>query len=223
MTSTKESIPIQLEPFLLSRKNFYQFLHTLFLEPNNEEILFELSQVGDFEELKECHEGGRILAAFFEQMKMKKNICSEREEYRRLFIGPGTLIAPPWESYYRSKEHLIFDSWTLQVRGIYHQFGQQNIHENNEPDDSLLLELEFMVFLINLNMQAVENKQIKEFVLYQISFLKEHLTIWIPAFCKRVIDHTNSRLYLGAAMLLEDFLNFDLITLLEVREALKIV
>ncbi|PLS01570.1 hypothetical protein [Neobacillus cucumis] len=92
MTSTKESIPIQLEPFLLSRKNFYQFLYTLFLEPNNEELLFELSQVGDFEELKECHEGGRILAGFFEQMKMKKNFGSEREEFRRLYLGAAMLL-----------------------------------------------------------------------------------------------------------------------------------
>jgi TorA maturation chaperone TorD len=221
MTIIKESLHSSLHPFLLSRKNFYQILHTLFLEPTNQNLLSELGRVGNFDELKEFHEGGRILASFFEQFTTMDKVFPEREEYRRLFIGPGTLVAPPWESYYRSKERLLFEEWTLQIRELYHQFGLQFIRENNEPDDHLLLELEFMIFLIELNLQASETERIREMITIQINYLNEHLTVWIPEFCKRVMDHTRSRLYLGAAMLLEDFLNFDLTSLLEVKEALE--
>jgi putative dimethyl sulfoxide reductase chaperone len=221
MTTTKDTIHIQLYPFLLARKNFYQILHTLFLEPAKHDLLFDLKHERKFSELKELLEGGRILADFFEDVHTKEKVDTEREEYCRLFIGPGALVAPPWESYYRSKDRLLFEEWTLQIREIYHQFGLQSIRENKEPDDHLLLEFEFMIFLIELSLQASETEKIQELISSQIHFLKEHLTIWIPEFCKRVIDHTTSRLYLGAAMLLVDFLNFDLTSLLEIEEALE--
>jgi len=221
MTTTKDSIHIQLYPFLLARKNFYQILHTLFLEPAMHHFLFDERLVRNFEKLKEFHEGGRILAHAFAQLTTNEKVNTEREEYCRLFIGPGSLVAPPWESYYRSKEHLLFEEWTLQVRELYHQFGLKSIHENNEPEDHLLLEFEFMIFLIELSLQALDIEKIQELISSQIDFLKEHLTIWIPEFCKRVADHTTSRLYLGAAMVLEDFLNFDLTTLLEIKEAVE--
>ncbi|MEH7547605.1 TorD/DmsD family molecular chaperone [Neobacillus vireti] len=221
MITAKDPIHIELQPFLLARKNLYQILHTLFLEPTNENLLLELARMRTFDELKEFHEGGRILASFFKQLTKIEKVQLEREEYRRLFIGPGTLVAPPWESYYRSKERLLFEEWTLQIRELYHQFGVQFLRENYEPDDHLLLELEFMIFLIELSLQASEPEKIQELIASQILLHKEHLSIWIPEFCKRIMDHTNSRLYLGAAMLLEDFLDFDFTSLLEVREALE--
>ncbi|WP_160721104.1 TorD/DmsD family molecular chaperone [Bacillus sp. USDA818B3_A] len=223
MTSTKESVQIQLQPFLLARSNFYQFLHLLFAEPIDDDRLTELSKAGKFNDLKFDHEGGKILADFFENMTRNKNVMTEKEEYRRLFIGPGTLIAPPWESYYRSEEGLLFEEWTFQIRELFHQYGLQNIHENNEPDDSLFLELEFMIFLIHLSLQTEETKEIKDLISSQIHLLKDHMTIWIPEFCQRIIDHSNSRLYIGAAMLLKEFLIFDLTSLLEVKEALEYV
>ncbi|MDR4948247.1 TorD/DmsD family molecular chaperone [Neobacillus cucumis] len=220
MAVTYNEIYFQLQPYLLSRKNFYQILYSLFLEPNDEESLFHLGCLANFDDLKEFHEGGRILASFFEQLNSKEKVHMEKEEYRRLFIGPGTLVAPPWESYFRSKERLLFEEWTLQIRALYHQFGLQFIRESNEPDDHLLLELEFMIYLLDLTLSASDTVKIQELISIQIDYLAKHLTIWIPDFCKRVIDYTNSRLYLGAAMLLEDFLNFDLTSLLEVKEAL---
>ncbi|ULT55280.1 molecular chaperone TorD family protein [Neobacillus drentensis] len=221
MTTTKDSIHNQLYPFLLARRNFYKILHTLFLEPAKHHLLFNKGLVRNFDELKEFHEGGRILADAFEQLTTNEKVNTEREEYCRLFIDPGVLVAPPWESYYRSKEHLLFEEWTLQVRELYHQFGLQSIHENNEPEDHLLLEIEFMIFLIELSLQALDIEKVQELISSQIDFLKDHLTIWIPEFCKRVVDHTTSRLYLGAAMVLEDFLIFDLTSLMEIKEAVE--
>ena len=221
MTTTKDSIHIQLYPFLLARKNFYQILHSLFLEPVKHHFLLNGGLVRIFDEFKDFHEGGKILADAFEQLTTNEKVNTEREEYCRLFVGPGALVAPPWESFYRSKEHLLFEEWTLQVREIYHQFGLQSIHENNEPEDHLLLEFEFMIFLIELSLQALDIEKIKKLISSQIDFLKEHLIIWIPEFCKRVMDHTTSRLYLGAAMVLEDFLHFDLTSLFDIREALE--
>lgn len=219
MTTTTEPIHIQLQPFFLSRKNYYQLLHLLFSVPATGESLVEIRNNANLHELEEIHDGGKILHRFFEHMTVEQ-IDRENEEYQRLFIGPGPLVAPPWESYYRSKEQLLFEEWTYQIREQYHLFGLQYKNENNEPDDHLLLELEFMLILLDLCLQETKTDKLVELLSNQIHFLEKHLTIWIPYFCKRIIEHTNSQLYLGAAMLLEDLLTFDLTTLLEVREAL---
>ncbi|MGG3470092.1 molecular chaperone TorD family protein [Neobacillus pocheonensis] len=215
MTKT-ESLQIQLLPFLLLRKNFYQMIYLLFSEPNME-VFEQIQSNGNLQEIKEIHEGGKILAAFFEHLS-----CSQynkvQEEFQRLFIGPGPLVAPPWESFYRSKEQLLFEEWNDQVREQFHQFGLKSIKENNEPDDHLLLELEFMIFLLDLCLQETETAIIAELLITQVRFLSEHLTVWIPYFCERVIQNTTSQLYLGAALLLEDFLHFDLQTISELKE-----
>jgi putative dimethyl sulfoxide reductase chaperone len=219
MSTATEPLHIQLQPLLFARKNFYQLLHLLFLTPTNDEALFEIQNNGNLRELEEFHEGGKILRNFFEHLT-DEQIKKEYKEYQRLFIGPGPLIAPPWESYYRSREQLLFEEWTYQIREQYHQFGLQYIKENNEPDDHLLLELEFMIFLADLSLQETKIGRIIELLTSQIHLLEKHLTIWIPYFCERVIENTNSQFYLGAAMLLEDLLSFDLSTLLDVREAI---
>jgi len=218
MTKTTEPLHIQLQSFFLARKNFYQLLNLLFLPPTNK-VLAGIRSSINFHELEEVHEGGEILQHFIGHLS-NEQINMEKEEYQRLFIGPGPLAAPPWESYYRSKDQLLFEEWMYQVREQYHRYGLKYVKENNEPDDHLLLELEFMSFLANLNMQESNHERILELISSQISFLEKHLTIWIPFFCERVIENTESQLYLGAAMLLEDFLSFDLTTLIELREVL---
>lgn len=219
MSTATEPLHIKLRPLLFARKNFYQLLYLLFLTPTNAEALFEIRNNCDLRELEEFHEGGKILRNFFEHLT-DEQIKKEYQEYQRLFIGPGPLMAPPWESYYRSREQLLFEEWTYQIREQYHQFGLQFIKENNEPDDHLLLELEFMIFLADLSLQETKIERIIQLLSSQINLLEKHLTIWVPYFCERVIEHTNSQLYLGAAMLLEDLLGFDLSTLLDIREAI---
>src|SRR4051794_22478979 len=108
MTTVTEPLHIQIQPFFLSRKKYYQLLHLLFSIPANGELLVEIKNNGNLQGLEEIHEGGKILQNFFEHMS-DVQIDRESEEYHRLFIGPGPLVAPPWESYYRSKEQLLFE------------------------------------------------------------------------------------------------------------------
>ena len=220
LISTTEPLHIQLQSFLLARKNYYELLHLLFLVPGNDELLLVIRNNGNLQELEEIHEGGKILRNFFEHLT-DGQIQREYEEHHRLFVGPGPLVAPPWESYYRSREQLLFEEWTYQIREQYHHFGLKYKNENNEPDDHLLLELEFMLFLIDSCLRETRAEKIVELISSQITFLENHLTIWVPFFCKRIIENTSSQFYLGAAMMLEDLLSFDLTTLLEVREALS--
>lgn len=166
MTTVTDPIHIQLQPLLLARKKYYQLIHLLFLEPSGSEILVEIRNHGNLQELEEIHEGGKILQNVFEQLT-EEQIKREYEEFQRLFVGPGPLVAPPWESFYRSREHLLFEEWTYQVREQYHQFGLQFKNENNEPDDHLLLELEFMLSLIDLSLQEARIERVIELIFSQ--------------------------------------------------------
>ncbi|MDP4083607.1 MAG: molecular chaperone TorD family protein [Bacillota bacterium] len=218
-----DSVPFkqqnELIPILIARKNFYQFLIFLFSEPKNNEYFIEIRDNGKMNELEEMGKGGQLLHHFFLSLTDEK-IKAEKEEYSRLFLGPGPIRAPLWASFYLSKDHLLFDESTYQVRKFYHQYGLQYIKENNEPDDHLLLEIEFMVSLIDSCSEETDRFQINRLLADQIYFLTTHLLPWIPAFMKTVIKNTESQLYKGAVLLLHDFLTFDLEVLCEIKEAI---
>lgn len=220
MSTTKEPLQAELESYFQSRKNFYQLLQLLFSDPLEGEALMLVKENSTLQDLlSEIHEGGKILHRFFDHLS-EDQINQERNEYKRLFTGPGPLVAPAWESYYRSKEQLLFEECNYEIRKQYHHFGLQNIRENNEPDDHLLLELEFMIYLADLSIQKCHTSEVIDLVLSQIHLLENHLSIWVPYFCRRIIENTTSHLYLGAAIMLEDFISFDLQSLIEEKEAL---
>ncbi|NLT31326.1 MAG: molecular chaperone TorD family protein, partial [Propionibacterium sp.] len=58
-------------------------------------------------------------------------------DYDRLFVGPGPMLACPYESVHRSREGLTFEAETLQVRMSYAAFGLRAPAFNKEPDDHL--------------------------------------------------------------------------------------
>lgn len=40
-------------------------------------------------------------------------------DYNRLFVGPGHIVVPLWESIYRTKEKLLFGESEITVRRYY--------------------------------------------------------------------------------------------------------
>lgn len=137
-------------------------------------------------------------------------VTKEREEFQRLFIGPGPLQAPPWESVYTSKEANLFDRATLEVRAIYLEQGYQFSRYQHEPDDHLALELEFMAKMIEQWLQLEDEEERSISLHVQHDFLKQHLINWVPLFAQRIEKLSNSRFYQGLAHLLQQFLIIDL-------------
>lgn len=62
-----------------------------------------------------------------------------QEEFWYLFGALGPAAAPPWESVYLDREHVIFGAETLQMRALYARFGL--------VFDHIGLELEFLARL----------------------------------------------------------------------------
>ena len=90
----------------------------------------------------------RGFAAFLEALAAREDraalLDAARDEYTRLFVGPGALPAPTWESPDLTKEPTLFQENTLAVRAAYRAHGVepkrlQPVRHNAESPVSLLL------------------------------------------------------------------------------------
>ncbi len=127
-----------------------------------------------------------------------------RSDHMHLFLGPGTVLAAPWESVQVDDEHLLFQTETLQVRSWYRRYGLQVIRLRQEPDDHVGLELAFLSHLAQqaLTAQAAgDTAQLTEMLAAQRLFLKTHAQRWIPGWSAQVIQHARTEYYRGLAYL----------------------
>ena len=126
-------------------------------------------------------------------------------DYRRLFVGPGHMLAPPWESVHRSDEGLTFEAETLGVRAAYAEFGLQAPALNKEPDDHIGLELAFIGELAVAALNAAEAGDVggQAAVLHGASrFMAEHVSQWAPAWAVLVHENASTALYRAVGLLL---------------------
>ena len=125
-------------------------------------------------------------------------------DFNRLFVGPGEMLATPWESVYRSRTKLTFQESTLQVRELYERFGVQAPAIHREPDDHLGLELAFVATLSDLAARAAaaaDARQLTKCFETQKDFLQDHLLAWAPTCLALVDKHAETGYYRGAALL----------------------
>lgn len=209
---------------LKSRLVVYNFIRDVLNNEPNEEMLSSLAQDGRLRELSAISEGANRIADFLTSLQFAEldQVVGELKlEYRRLFIGPNFLPAPLWESVALSREHLMFDEETFRVREAYAQFGLSFIRLNNEPEDHIATELEFVSHLIE-RMLALDSQRDKPELLNlleaQIAFLKDHLLKWAPQSFEMLLVTTSCKLYQGLALLVMEFLPCDLEIAINLRE-----
>ena len=194
-----------------SRLYLNQLIRFLFDFPPDREALLDVSNQPQFQSLCEISDACRIIQKGIQTLHTQNGEYMKRlhEEYNRLFVGPNVLPAPLWESVYLSKEHLLFEEVTLTVRECYHHYGLSFIREGNEPDDHIVIELEFLHFLINKTIESDDVDTKKKLLDDQHSFLTNHLLKWCPTFCEAMSKSTSFELYQGAALLLAEYLDLE--------------
>ncbi|WP_043933716.1 TorD/DmsD family molecular chaperone [Bacillus sp. EB01] len=207
---------------LSARKNFYEFTHQLFSSPLDLNSLNSIKLFGNIEGLLELGDGGKALFHFFTKAG-EDELKLEEIQFARLFIGPLSLPAPPWESFYKSRERLLFDDSMYEVRRAYHESGLKFFKENKEPDDHLLTELEFMIHLSRRSVSETEPSKLNDLFQRQYYFLDKQLGSWVPLFAEKLAGKSDSVLYVGAARLLADFITEDKECLKELMEGLAYV
>ncbi len=130
-------------------------------------------------------------------------------DYTRLFIGPGQVLAPPWESVHFSEERLTFQAETLQVRAWYQRFGLVVEKLYSEPDDHIGLEYEFVAHLAKQGLSALDCQDpadLNALLDAQRAFLSEHVLRWAPAWCTSVVEQAHTDWYRGLATLAQGVL-----------------
>jgi TorA maturation chaperone TorD len=126
-----------------------------------------------------------------------------RQEHQRLFSGPD-IQAPPWESVWRSEEHLMFEAHTLAVRRFYARFGLALPTRDREPDDHFGLELLFLGHLETLALRARregDSTEARRCIAAAHDFLNRHVLRWAFDFLDRVYSSARSDYYRGLARL----------------------
>lgn len=127
-------------------------------------------------------------------------------DFNRLFVGPGRLLAPPWESVHRGLERLLFGQHTLDVRHFYARFGLEIPGRGHEPEDHLGFEFMFMAHLCELGCEAEQSgnpERARAMGQARREFLEEHMLPWIPGCMNLVRQHARGTYYQGLAYLAE--------------------
>ena len=110
-------------------------------------------------------------------------------EYRRLFVGPGHLPAPPWGSVYTDRECVVFGESTLALRAWMRAVGVERLADERTPEDHIGLMLALLSFL------AAERPELVD------DYLRDHLLTWAPHYLEALEEATEQPFYVGLARL----------------------
>lgn len=126
-----------------------------------------------------------------------------RQDHARLFVGPADIV-PVWESVWTTKDRLLFDTPTLEVRAFYEKYGLAVEQQGMEPDDHIGYEFAFMGHLLASALHAEENGDSageRELVAAAGLFLASHLGTWAHDCLGKMAERAESDFYRGAALL----------------------
>lgn len=134
-------------------------------------------------------------------------------EYLRLFVGPGHVPCPPYESSHRKdrpgfEKGLVMGPSTADVRRRYAEANLKLSDKFTDLPDHITVEMEFMHFLCAEELKAREQGDVRESAArrnMQIEFFREHLKTWVENFGDCVVKSTNSHFYRDSANLLKAF------------------
>jgi TorA maturation chaperone TorD/NAD-dependent dihydropyrimidine dehydrogenase PreA subunit len=130
------------------------------------------------------------------------------QEFTRLFLGPGRPVAHPYESIYR--EGRTMGDATLDVRARLASAGLTPRRQT--LPDHVGIELAFMAHLTAseaLAWETADEDRARGYLIQQESFLRDHLTAWLPQFCNRMLAGRPHVYYANLAHRAEAFVTHD--------------
>lgn len=133
------------------------------------------------------------------------------KDWTRLFRGVvRDGILPPYESLYRAER--LQKKPAQEINRLFSKMGVQVREEWHQPSDYLGVELDFMRLLCEKERQGREKMEmdvLRQALEIEKSFLEDHLALWIPIFCKRMLEEAREAYYLGIAHLTSGLVGFD--------------
>jgi TorA maturation chaperone TorD len=130
-------------------------------------------------------------------------------EYTRLFVGPGKHI-PPYESVQR--EGALWGKSTCEVSAFIRRSGFAYDPNYHGLPDHVSVELEFMRELTRQEALAWargNDYEARRCLRIERDFLRDHLARWVPLFCGKVVEETESAFYKELAAMTGDFIRSE--------------
>jgi len=146
----------------------------------------------------------------------KDGIELMKVDYAKLFVGPFSLLAPPYGSVYLEGEGVVMGNSTADVQKWYRASGLDVDAQFKDAPDHIAAELEFMHFLIFKEMEATDQGSAEGVIKYlkmQRSFLEYHLGAWISDFADNVVNNAQTTYYRNLARATKAFVMDDLQTI----------
>lgn len=202
-----------IKQWFVERKTIY-FIFALFYNGNINkglEILRENDLLLSFANYKDNDLLSSVSEKIIKEINENQNNNNYKdlvlEDYQRLFVGPDEILAPLWESVYKTKDKLLFGDVELEVREFYNSVCLDV--KQSESADCFYLELLFMSHLCDIGKKD-NNESIKEKLLKQREFLKEHLLSWISSWAEDVHKNAEIQFWANFAQLTIGWLENDL-------------
>jgi TorA maturation chaperone TorD len=124
-----------------------------------------------------------------------------QEDYLHLFTGTTRMLAPPYESVHLSKEHLMFDKQTLEVREFYNTYGWKFALEGNVPDDHIGTEILFVNLMIEKFLELDDEACRREMRNEIGRFINRHPLNWAAKWKDMVVANSSTSCFKGIAKL----------------------
>jgi TorA maturation chaperone TorD len=134
-------------------------------------------------------------------------------DHSRLFIGPYKLLAPPYGSTYLDDHARVMTGSTMDVREWYREQGLGLAISG--PPDHIIVELEFMHYLICRQIDADYNSDSAMQVQYAQKrelFVRSHLSRWIPDFVTTVEANAETDFYKTLARITKHIVSGEYMT-----------
>ncbi len=144
------------------------------------------------------------MAAFFAVPadELDVAIAEAREAYTRIFVGPNTLAASPWETMHTTGKRVLFHRDILSVRDAYRQAGFLPERYRKVADDAIGLECDFKAKLATDALSAFQEgdaQRCQDRLLQSLAFLTDHLLRWIDSLADAIEAHYDGTFYAALA------------------------
>jgi len=174
--------------------------------------LLKHPQEGSDQIFKEVQKGLNLVKPYGpEKARTDETLRNLSRDWTRLFRGiDRNGILPPYESLYR-KERLQRKP-AQEINRLFSGMGIQVPEEWHQPSDYIGVELDFMRLLCEKEFRLRndgDRDALQEAVGAESSFLEDHLALWVPAFCTRMLEEAREAYYLGIAHLTSGLVGFD--------------
>lgn len=117
-------------------------------------------------------------------------ISDLRHAHSRVFTHIDPPDYPPYETAFDGTDAFRQSAVMADVAGFYRAHGLQVGGIERERPDHVVTELEFMAFMARKEAYALDHlgaEQVEECRRTQVSFLRDHLGRWAPAFGRRLV------------------------------------